>query len=364
MVRFTRTLVVLAASIVSIAVEAMAQTPIAAPGQPATDLAGTTEPNPLPGLPRPPDQPASLLSAPAAEPVYDGQDFEGPYFEKDPLLDPADLPQPGWLFDVEAGLMGSHIAECLGQPPFPNGNAVPFAVAVPMAPLNWTVSPRFELGYRLPSGFGEVDFAYRFLLADGTGSLPTNPLSNPDAPRPHKPPPYELWRHRLRRRETSLTTMLGPGWTMKWRLGLRIADVNFDSRADEPPATPSRPAGSSSGAFPTTSSVSVRMSAWISAGDGTRGDWDGSAGSTRHCFGATRPKSLPRCLPRLAPARFTTCVVRSKSPCSVAFSVWTGVPPATPTWISSSATTRSTGGAWAGSAIRTCTTVIRPVKWG
>ena len=41
-------------------------------------------------------------------------------------------------------------------------------VSVPMAELNWTVSPRFELGYRLPSGFGEVDVAYRFLLAEGT----------------------------------------------------------------------------------------------------------------------------------------------------------------------------------------------------
>ncbi|MGO8750807.1 MAG: Lpg1974 family pore-forming outer membrane protein [Thermoguttaceae bacterium] len=235
MVRFTRTLVVLAAGIASLAIEAMAQTPIAAP--PATDLAGSTTPNPLPGLPRPPDQPASLLTAPAAEPAYEGVELERPYFERDPLLDPADLPHPGWLFDVEVGIMGSHVTESLGQPPFPNGNAVPFKteVAVPMAPLNWTVSPRFELGYRLPSGFGEVDFSYRFLLADGTGLLPTNPVSNPDAP-------ATLTSH-LRMNygdvdyaacESSLATMLGPGWTMKWRLGLRVADMYFDSRADEP----------------------------------------------------------------------------------------------------------------------------------
>ncbi len=41
----------------------MAQTPVAAPDRPVADLAGSTEPNPLPGLPRPPDQPASLLQA-------------------------------------------------------------------------------------------------------------------------------------------------------------------------------------------------------------------------------------------------------------------------------------------------------------
>ncbi len=54
-------------------------------------------------------------------------------------------------------------------------------VIVPMAKLDWTVSPRFELGYRLPSGFGEVDVAYRFLLADGTGSTPAGSTASPDA---------------------------------------------------------------------------------------------------------------------------------------------------------------------------------------
>ena len=49
-----------------------------------------------------------------------------------------------------------------------------------MATLDWTVSPRFEVGYRLPSGFGEVDVAYRFLLAEGSGST-TDPIAAPDA---------------------------------------------------------------------------------------------------------------------------------------------------------------------------------------
>ena len=110
----------------------MAQQPIAAPGQPVTDLAGSTEPNPLPGLPRPPDQPASLLQPAPAGQVYGCPQLECPYFERDPRLDPAELPQPGWLFDVELGIMGSSTSvqtDLLGKSPlrFP----------APVTPATW-----------------------------------------------------------------------------------------------------------------------------------------------------------------------------------------------------------------------------------
>ena len=48
-----------------------------------------------------------------------------------------------------------------------------------MATLDWTVSPRFEAGYRLPSGFGEIDVSYRFLLTEGAGNLPAGSLQGP-----------------------------------------------------------------------------------------------------------------------------------------------------------------------------------------
>jgi hypothetical protein len=234
MVRSTFILVVLAAWIASLPVGAMAQVRIAESAGPVANLAGSTEPNPLPGLPRPPDQPASLLQPAPAGQVYGCPELESPYFERDPRLDPAELPHPGWLFDVEVGIMGSSVVEHLGQtdPPGQITVAVPGAVhasdvvIVPMAALNWTVSPRFELGYRLPSGFGELDVAYRFLLADGTGSTP-----GPDAT-------AALTSH-LKINQGDLDygsreTSLGPNWGMKWRIGLRCADVFFDSQADEP----------------------------------------------------------------------------------------------------------------------------------
>jgi len=62
----------------------------------------------LPGLPRPPDAPASLLKAPSAVPPYTCDPLPGPYFERDPLLDPPELPPPGWFADVELGVVGPH----------------------------------------------------------------------------------------------------------------------------------------------------------------------------------------------------------------------------------------------------------------
>ncbi len=202
----------------------------AAPG-----LAGSTEPDPLPGLPRPPDQPNTLFQPAPATQVYGCEDLECPYFEKDPLLDPVCLPQPGWLFDAEMDILGTHVSNHVGEtdptvvPPGVNG------VNVPMATLNWTVSPRFEAGYRLPSGFGEFDVSYRFLETSGVGSLPAGTAVSPtSAARLSSHFDMDVGDVDYASVETSLS-MLGPsGPLMKWRIGLRTADLLFTSDADEP----------------------------------------------------------------------------------------------------------------------------------
>jgi hypothetical protein len=150
---------------------------------------------------------------------------------------------------VELGIMGSHVGESLGQtsPPglvtvaIPGTGHTSDVVIVPMATLDWTAAPRFELGYRLPSGFGEVDASYRFLLTEGTGSTPAGSTASPDAT-------AALTSHLsinmgdldYASRETSL----GPNWGMKWRIGLRAADLLFDSQADEPLAAAAAPGAS------------------------------------------------------------------------------------------------------------------------
>lgn len=201
--------------------------------------------NPLPNLPRPADQPRTLFEPAQAGPPYGCPDRECPYLQDDPLLDHCGVQQPGFLFDVELDYLDNYVVESVGQfyqplaAPIP-ANA-PLAVAIPMAHLDWAVSPRFEMGYRLPSGFGEFDFAYRFFDASGS-NLGNVSLIDPVGAT--ESGAANLTSHLQLRvtdfdyasRETSLETMLGPGWGMKWRLGLRYAEVIFNSRADEPPA--------------------------------------------------------------------------------------------------------------------------------
>ncbi len=220
---------------------AMAQPPLIAYGPPSANLpsAGAAMPNPLPGLPRPPDQPASLYQPASVEQVYGCATPECPYFEMDPRLDSPTLPQPGLFFDMDLGLIGSHVSSRVGQ--FVNPPAdVPFTVSVPIARLDWTASPRFEIGERLPSGFGEYIIGYRLLSAAGSGST-NDPLAAPDATATlNSHLQMNVGDLDYASRETSLAP-----WDMKWRIGLRTADVLFDSRADEPFAA----AAAGSGAY-------------------------------------------------------------------------------------------------------------------
>jgi hypothetical protein len=142
-------------------------------------------------------------------------------------LDPICLPHPGWWFDVEMNIMGTHVVNRVGQSDPP----IAGVTNVPMATLNWAASPRFEAGYRLPSGFGEIGISYRFLLTEGLGLSPMGATASPDAPATLE---SHLDMNIGDVDYGSTETSLGPNWLMKWRLGLRTADVLFTSQADEP----------------------------------------------------------------------------------------------------------------------------------
>jgi hypothetical protein len=166
-----------------------------------------------------------LLQAPSSFPAYSCDPLPGPYFERDPRLDPPALPPPGWFADVELGIIVPHIKNRLtGVVTLPGQMAD--TVHLPGAELNWTAAPRFELGYRLPSGFGEFSLAYRFFTTEGSESS-----LGPDG--------FASLKSRLdvnmgdldyASRELSL----GPHCGMKWRFGLRAVGTYFDSRSDEP----------------------------------------------------------------------------------------------------------------------------------
>jgi hypothetical protein len=221
-----------------LAQSALAQT--AAQGQPAAP-AGATTSEVLPGFPRPPDTPESLLHQPPAGPAFSCAPLPEPYFQQDPLLDVPNLPQPALFAAVELEAVGPHVKNGLTDSVLIDGRPAD-TVRLPAADLDWTVAPRFELGYRLPSGFGQFSFAYRFFGTDGTGSA-----TGPDT--------VEVLRSRLSVNVVDMDYAnheftFFPNWGMKWWFGLRFVDAYFDSLAQEPFAA----AGAGSGIFETRTS--------------------------------------------------------------------------------------------------------------
>src|SRR3984885_10456414 len=116
----------------------------------------------LPGLPQVASPPQSPLAPPPPHPPAP-PDFERPYFQNDPLLDPASLPFPGWFTDAEVVIVDAHVRNSLVD--FVQVGSHPANLVGPLGavPLDWTASPKVEVGYRLPSGFGAFSVGYRGL---------------------------------------------------------------------------------------------------------------------------------------------------------------------------------------------------------
>jgi hypothetical protein len=209
----------------------------------------TTEKDLLPGLPRPPDAPASLYAPPA--PPGSPPPLPGPYFEHDPRLDPEPLPPPGWFTDLEMGILAPHVKNQLTDMVQIRANP-PDTVFVPSAPLSATVAPRIEVGYRLPSGFGEFVLGYQFLASNGCGELLI-----PDGPAALR---SRLEIHTIDFDYASREWSLWPCWDMKWRFGGRLTSIFFDSRIAEPFDV----AAAGSGIFPSGTDVfAARASNWF-----------------------------------------------------------------------------------------------------
>jgi len=184
----------------------------------------TAPPDVLPGLPHPPDAPASLFQKPSATPAYSCEALPGPLFQEDPMLDPPELPPVGWFSTLDLGIIGPHIKNRLAETVQIDG-LPPNAVHLPTAPLEWTVAPRIEIGYRLPSGFGAFALAYRFFGTDGSETV-----LGPDGPAGLR---SRLDVNVLDLDYQSWEMSLWPNWEMKWWFGLRQANIYFDSQENE-----------------------------------------------------------------------------------------------------------------------------------
>lgn len=131
-------------------------------------------PNFLENWPRPPEAPQSLFRQSPVPTPYACDPVPGRYFELDPQLDPPSWPQPGFVADVEVQALSPHIFQNLSNGVAVGGNPSG-SLRVPITPLDWTVSPRVEFGWRLPSGFGEFLLSYQYIGTTGTGSTPYGP---------------------------------------------------------------------------------------------------------------------------------------------------------------------------------------------
>ena len=172
--------------------------------------------------------PASAASRPWAPGEYrlpaiavpDDRPFRG----GDPQLDLPEMPPPGWFATAEVGLIRPHFANRLNGT-VALGGGLTDIVAVPAADLDWTVAPRFELGYRIPDGAGEVLLSYRFLISEGQADVlsdagPLHLKSRLDT---------NVFDFDYANRDPLLTY-----WEMRWRVGVRLAVFYFDSQSDLP----------------------------------------------------------------------------------------------------------------------------------
>jgi hypothetical protein len=104
-------------------------------------------------------------------------------------------------------------------------------IQLPSADLGWTVAPHFELGYRIPGGLGELVASYHFVEADGSGSIANfDAAGNPAALRSR----LDLNDFGFDYASREFPLAMGPGWDMKWLIGVRVSEVYFDSTAVAP----------------------------------------------------------------------------------------------------------------------------------
>ena len=147
----------------------------------------------------------------------------------DPLLERPGTPSAGLFFNVEPNVLAVHFRNQL-QIDVPVSSTQTDTVHFPGPRLDATVSPRFEAGYRLEDGWGELLLGYRFLSTQGSGPE-TGDLG----------PAHSSGRLALNSFDLGYGSQefsLGSDWEMRWRTGVRASILYYDARLSyDPPAS-------------------------------------------------------------------------------------------------------------------------------
>jgi hypothetical protein len=163
---------------------------------------------------------------PACIPYEDGN---GPLLKGSPLLEEPVCAPPGWFGAVELDLVGPHINNHMSTSVTTNVGTD--QVFLPIAGLDWTISPHFELGYRFAQASGELLISYRFLSASGSETVQAfDATGNPGTL--HSTLGMNVIDIDYSAREPAWAMGCNLDW--KWRVGVRIADIFFDSTAVSP----------------------------------------------------------------------------------------------------------------------------------
>ncbi len=187
--------------------------PVAPPSvqaAPGTDFVPPPAPPPGSLMPVTPLMVAPLAPLPPGSTILPAHDYHPPQ-------------DSGGLFaNVELDVLGVHLKNRLnGTVYFPDGTAS--TLQLPGAEMDWTLSPRFELGYHLADNLGSLMFSYRFLSTDGSLVIPDFDPTGDGA-----------LRTRLDLQVVDLDYVSPhhqccPDLDFHWLLGVRLATVFFDN---------------------------------------------------------------------------------------------------------------------------------------
>lgn len=183
---------------------------------PPADSVGEMLPSPKPLEPQ---QPPAYVLPPPSWPAYN-------YNQPDPLLDRPYASQPGWYTNVDLNYLGVHLRNQLGGPVTNGLTGATDFIKFAGNPVNSTLSPRFEVGYRFPGNWGGFQLGYRFLTSQGSDQTTTGPEDDIQA--------LAFQRGVLNFNLIDFTYVsrefaLGPYWNLHWGAGARALFLYFNS---------------------------------------------------------------------------------------------------------------------------------------
>jgi hypothetical protein len=169
-----------------------------------------------------PEQPSAYVLPAPGWPTVD-------FTQPDPLLDRPYAAPPGFFTNVEINVLWLHLHNRLGAPVL---NAVTGAldqVQVGRTKLDPTVSPRFEVGCRLPDNWGTCSFGYGFLASQAREQSTTGPQDTVQALADKAGRLVcNMWDLTYGSREYSLD----PLFNLRWGAGARLMYLFFDARGE------------------------------------------------------------------------------------------------------------------------------------